>query len=62
MVEQVAEDIRETVGLARFPGWRDTLAGEREVKEALRKSLFKYRLHADDELFEKAYSDIRQYY
>ncbi len=40
----------------------DTLAGEREIKKALRKSLFKYKLHADEELFEKAYSYIRQYY
>ena len=29
---------------------------------ALRKALFKYKLHADEELFEKAYSYIRQYY
>jgi type I restriction enzyme R subunit len=35
---------------------------EREIKKALRKSLFKYKLHADEELFEKAYSYIRQYY
>ena len=46
----------------RFPGWQDTLAGEREVKKALRKALFKYRLHQEEELFEKAYSYIRQYY
>ena len=44
-----------------FPVGR-ALAGEREVKKALRKALFKYKLHADDELFEKAYSYIRQYY
>ena len=43
-------------------GWYGRLAGEREIKKALRKSLFKYKLHADEELFEKAYSYIRQYY
>jgi type I restriction enzyme R subunit len=32
------------------------------LDKALRKSLFKYKLHADNELFEKAYSYIRQYY
>ena len=48
--------------LVRFPGWQGTQAGEREVKKALRKALFKYKLHADEELFEKAYSYIRQYY
>ncbi len=62
MVERVVTDIDEIVRLVRFPGWQDTLAGEREIKKALRKSLFKYKLHADDELFEKAYSYIRQYY
>ncbi|HHM5927043.1 TPA: type I restriction endonuclease subunit R [Pseudomonas aeruginosa] len=62
IVERVVADIDEIVRLVRFPGWQDTLAGEREIKKALRKSLFKYKLHADEELFEKAYSYIRQYY
>ena len=62
MVERVVADIDEIVRLVRFPGWQDTLAGEREIKKALRKALFKYKLHADEELFEKAYSYIRQYY
>ena len=62
MVERVVADIDEIVRLVRFPGWQNTLAGEREIKKALRKSLFKYKLHADEELFEKAYSYIRQYY
>ena len=62
MVERVVADIDEIVRLVRFPGWQDTLAGEREIKKALRKALFKYKLHADEDLFEKAYSYIRQYY
>jgi len=62
LVERVVADIDEIVRLVRFPGWQGTQAGEREVKKALRKSLFKYKLHADEELFEKAYSYIRQYY
>ena len=62
MVERVVTDIDEIVRLVRFPGWQDTLAGEREIKKALRKALFKYKMHADEELFEKAYSYIRQYY
>ncbi len=28
----------------------------------LSKAFFKYKLHAEEELFEKAYSYIRQYY
>ena len=62
MVERVVADIDEIVRLVRFPGWQDTLAGEREIKKALRKALFKYKLHADEDLFEKAYNYIRQYY
>ncbi len=58
MVERVVADIDEIVRLVRFPGWQGTQAGEREVKKALRKALFKYKLHADEELFEKAYSYI----
>ena len=46
----------------RFDGWQDTHAGEREVKIALRKTLFKYRLHQDTALFERAYGYIREYY
>jgi type I restriction enzyme R subunit len=62
IVERVVADIDEIVRLVRFPGWQGTQAGEREVKKALRKALFKYKLHADEELFEKAYNYIRQYY
>ena len=62
IVERVVADIDEIVRLVRFPGWQDTLAGEREIKKALRKALFKYKLHADEELFDKAYRYIRQYY
>lgn len=62
IVERVVNDIDEIVRVVRFPGWQSTLAGEREVKKALRKTLFKYKLHADEELFDKAYGYIRQYY
>ena len=44
MVERVVDDIDEIVRLVRFPGWQNTHAGEREVKKALRKTLFKYKL------------------
>ena len=46
----------------RFPGWQTTSAGEREVKQALRRTLLKYQLHRDQELFDKAYGYIRAYY
>lgn len=62
MVERVVTDIDNIVRLVRFPGWQNTLAGEREIKKALRKTLFKYKLHQDTELFDKAFGYIRQYY
>lgn len=62
IVERVVADIDEIVLLVRFDGWQDTHAGEREVKMALRKTLFKYKLHQDIELFDQAYGYIREYY
>jgi len=62
VVERVVADIDEIVRLVRFPGWQHTAAGEREVKKALRKSLLKYQLHQDADLFERSFVYIRQYY
>jgi type I restriction enzyme R subunit len=62
IVERVVNDIDEIVRIVRFDGWQSTHAGEREVKMALRKTLFKYKLHQDQELFDKAYGYVREYY
>jgi len=62
VVKRVVDDIDEIVRVVRFPGWQQTSAGEREVKRALRGTLFKYKLHSDRELFDKAYGYIVQYY
>ncbi|MHC4089796.1 MAG: type I restriction endonuclease subunit R [Planctomycetota bacterium] len=62
VVERVVNDIDEIVRYVRFDGWQNTHAGEREVKKALRKTLFKYKLHQDQELFHRAYGYIEQYY
>jgi type I restriction enzyme, R subunit len=62
IVEKVVSDIDEIVRHVRFNGWQSTHAGEREVKKALRKTLFKYKLHQDQELFDRAYEYIRTYY
>lgn len=62
MVQRVVDDIDEIVRAVRFEGWQSTHAGEREVKKALRQTLFRYKLHQDVDLFEKAYSYIREYY
>ena len=62
IVERVVSDIDELVRFVRFDGWQNTHAGEREVRKALRKTLFKYKLHQDQDLFDRAYGYIEQYY
>ncbi len=62
MVRRVVDDIDEIVRAVRFEGWQATHAGEREVKKALRQTLFKFKLHQDNDLFERAYQYIREYY
>ncbi|WP_295538857.1 type I restriction endonuclease subunit R, partial [Thiolapillus sp.] len=62
VVERIVADIDEIVRLVRFPGWQDTKAGEREVQKALRKVIYvKYKIK-DQDLFDKAFGYIRQYY
>ncbi|MFM7076110.1 MAG: AAA family ATPase [Planctomycetaceae bacterium] len=39
----------------RCDGWQRSNAGERDVKQALRKALLQYKLHTDQELFDRAY-------
>lgn len=62
IVERIVADIDAIVKQVRFDGWQSTSQGEREVQQALRRALLKYRLHTDQELFDKAYGYIRQYY
>ncbi|HEX8396257.1 MAG TPA: HsdR family type I site-specific deoxyribonuclease [Pyrinomonadaceae bacterium] len=62
IVERIVDDIDSIVRIVRFPGWQQTSAGEREVQKALRKTLLKYKLHHEQELFDRAYSYIKQYY
>jgi type I restriction enzyme, R subunit len=62
IVERVVADIDDIVEKVRFPEWQHTDEGERTVKQALRRALLKYKLHRDQELFEKAYGYIKEYY
>jgi type I restriction enzyme R subunit len=62
IVERIVDDIDDIVRKIRFEGWQATDAGKREVRKALRRTLFKYHLHADTELFEKAYGYVKEYY
>ncbi len=62
VVERIVTDIDEIVRMVRFPGWQNTKAGEREVQKALRKVIYvKYKIK-DQDLFDRAFGYIRQYY
>lgn len=62
VVERIVGDIDSIVRAISFPGWQHSNQGEREVQQALRKSLLKYKLHKDQVLFSRAYSYIKEYY
>ena len=62
IIKQIVQDIDEVVKVTRFDGWQWTISGEREIQKALRKTLLKYQLHKEQELFDKAYNYIREHY
>lgn len=62
VVERIVTDIDQIVKVVRFPGWQTTASGEREVQKSLRQSLLKYKLHKDQQLFDRAYGYIKEYY
>lgn len=62
VVERIVNDIDAIVRVVRFPGWQNTVSGEREVQKSLRKALLKYSLHKDQDLFDRAYAYIKEYY
>jgi type I restriction enzyme R subunit len=62
VVERIVNDIDAIVRVVSFPGWQQTSAGEREVQKSLRKQLLKYKLHKNQELFDRAYAYIKEYY
>jgi type I restriction enzyme R subunit len=62
VVERIVNDIDQIVKLVRFDGGQDSTAGQKEMQKALRQSLLKYKLHKDQELFDRACGYIREYY
>ena len=62
VVERIVNDIDSLVKVVRYDGWQDSTSGQKEVQRALRKSLLKYQLHKDQDLFDRAYAYIEQYY
>jgi type I restriction enzyme R subunit len=62
IVERIVNDIDEIVRVVRFDGWQNSTVGEREVKKELRKILWtKYQIK-DEDLFNRAYDYIKEYY
>lgn len=62
IVERIVADIDNIVKIVRFDGWQNTTAGKQEVRKALRSVIWiKYKIR-DNEVFNKAYSYIEQYY
>jgi hypothetical protein len=62
IAERIVTNIDSIVPQVRFDGWQSTVQGEREVKQALRSALLKYKLHTDQALFDRAYGYIKNYY
>ncbi len=62
VVERIVMDIDAIVRVMRFPGWQQSVSGEREVQSSLRKILWaKYKIK-DQVLFDRAYAYIKEYY
>lgn len=62
IVERIVTDIDSIVKIVRFDSWQNTTAGQKEVKKALRSVIWnKYKIH-DNDVFNKAYSYIEEYY
>jgi type I restriction enzyme R subunit len=62
VVERIVNDIDAIVRVVRFPGWQQSISGERQVQSSLRKVLWaKYKIK-DQVLFDRAYAYIKEYY
>ena len=62
IVARIVEDIDNIVKATRFDGWQDSVSGQRNIKQVLRQTLFRYQLHTDHDLFNKAYNYIHEHY
>lgn len=62
IVERIVEDIDNIVKIVRFDGWQNTTTGQKEIRKSLRSIVWiKYKIK-DNDVFEKAYSYVEQYY
>lgn len=62
VVERIVDDIDNIVKIVRFDDWQNTTTGQKEVRKSLRSIInVKYKIK-DNDLFEKAYGYVEQYY
>lgn len=62
IVSNVVNRIDEVVRAVRFEGWQSTIAGDQEVRKALRQTLYIQFKIRDNDVFEKALGYVREYY
>jgi type I restriction enzyme, R subunit len=62
IVENVVNEIDQLVREKRFEDWQTTSRGERDMKKVLRQALKRFQLHKEDELFNRAFDYVKQYY
>ena len=62
IVERIVNDIDEIVRLVRFEGWQNSTTGLKLIAKELRKVIWlKYQIK-DEELYNRAYDYIKEYY
>lgn len=62
IVANVVDRIDEVVRGVRFDGWQSTIAGDQEVRKALRQTLYVQFKIRDNDVYEKALGYVREYY
>ncbi|MBO5432222.1 hypothetical protein J5991_09300, partial [Methanocorpusculum sp.] len=62
IVERVVNDIDDIVRSVRYDDWQKSDTGEKEIKKALRKIVWVRYQIKDEELFNKAYKYVKEYY
>lgn len=62
IVSNVVDRIDEVVRGVRFEGWQSTIAGDQEVRKALRQTLYVQFKIRDNDVYERALGYVREYY
>lgn len=62
IVERIVKDIDAIVKTVRFDGWQNTTTGLREVQKALRRVIWITYQIKDQDVFDRAYAYVQEYY